>query len=167
MGNYWAPLGCIFEQCDRPKPRELKLIEACSDLASIVITRKQADEALRTSEEQLRLTTDALPAFIAYVDNQSRYRFVNHVYEEYFGVPREQIIGCRTGSFMSEDSYQQIRPYIERALSGYRTTGETKVTTDRKGDVYVRGTYIPHINSEGAGEWISSSWEVTSASKRT
>ena len=149
-GRLLGTFGMYFREVRSPNPRELKLIEACSDLASIVITRKQADEALRTSEEQLRLTTDALPAFIAYIDNQQRYRFVNHAYEELFGVPREQIIGCHTSSFLSEDAYQQIRPYIEQAVSGHRLISETKVTIQGKDDFYLRGIYIPHINSEGA-----------------
>ena len=37
--------------------------------------RKMAKEALKQSEEQLRLITDNVPAMISYVDLEQRYRF--------------------------------------------------------------------------------------------
>ena len=46
-------------------------------------------EALRRSEENLRLITDTVPALIGYFDHQEIYRYVNKGYADWFG--------CRQG----------------------------------------------------------------------
>ena len=149
-GRLLGTFGMYFREVRSPVPRELKLIGACSDLASIVITRKQADEALRTSEAQLRLTTDALPAFISYVDNQQRYRFVNKTYEASFGIPREHMIGKHVCTVLGETLYKAIQPCIEQALSGQKATTEETVVFKDQSVHHLSGTYIPHISTEGA-----------------
>lgn len=148
-GRLLGTFGMYFREVRSPTPRELKLIGACSDLASIVITRKQADAALRTSEEQLRLTTDAIPAFISYVDNQQRYRFVNQTYAASFGIPREDIIGNHVCTVLGETLYKKNQPYIEQALSGQKATTEETVVFQDKSVHDLSATYIPHISPEG------------------
>ena len=56
------------------------------------IQRAQGRRAgIRATAKQMRLITDALPALIAYVDNQQIYRFTNQGYEDWFGIPRSEI----------------------------------------------------------------------------
>jgi PAS domain-containing protein len=43
---------------------------------------KRISEALRASESQLRQVTDTVPALIAYLDTEQRFRFHNRAYEE-------------------------------------------------------------------------------------
>ena len=52
-------------------------VESCKPL--------QSEMALRKSEEQLRLVTDALPVCIAYADSEQRYQFNNKTYKEWLG----------------------------------------------------------------------------------
>ena len=40
-----------------------------------ITDRKLAERKLRESEERLRLMADTLPALVAYVDSDQRYRF--------------------------------------------------------------------------------------------
>ena len=58
-----------------------------------VTESKQIADALRDSEAQLRQLTDNVPALIAYVDRDRRFRFHNKAYEEIFGLPRAKIQG--------------------------------------------------------------------------
>jgi PAS domain S-box-containing protein len=46
---------------------------------------KQAQEALRASESELRLIMDNVPARVAYIDRDYRYRFLNRHNEEWLG----------------------------------------------------------------------------------
>jgi PAS domain-containing protein len=46
-------------------------------------------DALRDSEQQLRLITDALPVLVSYVDTGERLRFCNKTYEDWFGRSRD------------------------------------------------------------------------------
>ena len=55
--------------------------------------RGRAEEALKETEEQLRLIVDALPVLVSYVDSELRFRFVNKRYEEFFGISSGSILG--------------------------------------------------------------------------
>ena len=49
---------------------------------------KQAQEALRASEGELRLIMDNVPARVAYIDRESRFRFLNRHNEEWLSESR-------------------------------------------------------------------------------
>ena len=51
--------------------------------------RRSAADALRVSEMRLRTITDHLPALVAYIDAQERYRFANRTYEDWLRMPRD------------------------------------------------------------------------------
>ena len=110
--------------------------------------RAEIETALRQSEEQIRLITDALPVLIAYVDAQQHYRFVNQAYEEWFGQPIAKIQGHPIQDLLGEATYQDIRPYIESAIAGERVTYEREILHQNGSPRYVSITYIPHLDKQ-------------------
>jgi len=76
-------------------------------------------EALRDSEAQLRELTDAVPALIAYVDREERFRFHNRAYEEAFGLRSEQIQNRTMLEVMGPQLYEQVKSHVQEALEGY------------------------------------------------
>ena len=145
-GKVLGTFGMYFTEPRSPKPKELEIIEACAKLASIVITRKQSETALQHSEAQLRLTTDALPALVAYIDRQQCYRFVNQTYEAWFARPRTEIIGSHISQLLGEANYLKIEQYIESALSGQTVTYENELLLSDGQIHYVNATYIPDLD---------------------
>lgn len=114
--------------------------------------RRQTEAALRHSEGQLRLLTDALPVLIADVDAQLRYRFNNRAYEHWFGLPRSAITGHYIWEIWGDALYRQIRPHIEAALSGQQVTYEMELSLKDGHSRWVSVSYIPHTgNAEGKG----------------
>ena len=67
--------------------------------AAVLMTRRSmqervaAEDALRQSEERMRLVANNVPALISYVDRDQRYRFSNRTYDAWFGIAHEQMIG--------------------------------------------------------------------------
>ncbi len=53
-----------------------------------------------SSDELLRVITDASQMFIAYVDREERYRFVNNTYKQHFGGGADEIIGMRVSEVL-------------------------------------------------------------------
>ena len=94
----------------RGKKREY--VGTCIDITE----RNLAEAARRESEIRLRLTTDALPVLISYVDAQQRYRFTNAAYFEWFGFSPPE--GAAIGDVVDAQTYAARLPYIQRALSG-------------------------------------------------
>jgi PAS domain S-box-containing protein len=80
--------------------------------------RQRSEQALRQSENQLRLITDNMPAQISFVDSKQNFRFVNKPVEEWFGQPGEQIVGKHIKETLGEKLYTTMESYIARALAG-------------------------------------------------
>ncbi|MBD2744555.1 PAS domain S-box protein [Coleofasciculus sp. FACHB-1120] len=117
-----------------------------------ITERKQAQEALQKRENELRLITNALPALIAYIDSEQRYRFHNKAYEEWFGDSGTQVNGKQVREVLGEAAYEATRPYIETVLSGKQVTYETKLPYKDGGSRYISATYIPQFDSLGQVE---------------
>lgn len=92
--------------------------------------RRVAD-ALRASEQRLRQITDTLPALIAFVDKDQRFRFHNRAYEEAFGVTRDGIDGKTMHELMGDEFYERVRARVDEVLTGYPVVYERTQITAR------------------------------------
>jgi diguanylate cyclase (GGDEF)-like protein/PAS domain S-box-containing protein len=79
---------------------------------------RERAHAMRANE-RVRVLTDALPAFVAEIGADLRYRFVNAKYQAWFGLPREVIVGQRPQDILGERAAAQVIPHLERALEGH------------------------------------------------
>ncbi|EKV28638.1 putative two-component sensor [Caenispirillum salinarum AK4] len=114
-----------------------------------ITARKRSEEALRDSERRLRLITDAMPALIAYVDADRRYRFTNRGYEDWFGRPRDEINGREMDEALGPTLYRLRKPYVDRALAGEPVTFEMHLPTEESSIEYAHATYVPHVARSG------------------
>ena len=111
--------------------------------------RKQAEEALQDSEEQLRLITDALPVCISYVDKKQRYQFNNKTYEDWFGLSRSELKGRHLKEVLGASAYELIRGAVEEALSGQAVNFEATLPYVGGGERYVVADFIPYVADQG------------------
>src|SRR5215207_1583870 len=100
------------------------------------------------SELQLKQIADHLPALIAYVDADQRYRFNNMAYEHWIGQTPESLYGVHLRDAVGAPTYERVRPYIEAALAGERT-GHEWWAPFPSGIRYVKSEYIPDRRSDG------------------
>ena len=123
--------------------------QARIDAEQEIVRRRSAEAALVQSEQQLRLLTDALPVLIAYVDHDQRYRFNNKTYEAWFGLRREDLVGKHMSEVVSSDTYETLRPYIERVLRGEQLSFEGALPINDGSVRPIQVTYVPHISPTG------------------
>ena len=90
---------------------------------------KRIAQALHASELQLRQITDTVPALIADLDIEQRFRFHNKAYEEVFGLNFEQIHGRTLAEVLGQTAYQRVQDKVEEVLSGYAVRYERMQTT--------------------------------------
>ncbi|MFO0946514.1 MAG: PAS domain S-box protein [Planctomycetota bacterium] len=110
-----------------------------------ITVSKGAEDALRSSEQQLRLMADALPVLIAFVDSHGRLRFSNRACEEYFERPRERLWGKRIEDVLGTDVYGSVRPYLEAALAGRQTNFEFEARLREQYVHSFHATFVPEM----------------------
>jgi len=96
--------------------------------------RRRITEALRASESQLRQITDTVPALIAYLDLEQRFRFHNRAYEEVLGLKFEQIDGHTLAEVLGPQLYQGVQDKVDEVLRGYAVQYE-RVQVTPQGDL--------------------------------
>ena len=114
-----------------------------------ITERRKAEDALRDSERQLQLITDALPVCISYIDRDIRYRFVSAAYEQWFGRSKQELVGRGVEEVIGAGAYQKIGPYIERALAGETVTYQGEVPYRDCQTRFIEATYVPQLAEDG------------------
>lgn len=104
---------------------------------------------LRLSEARLRLITDTVPAFIAYIDRHLVYRFANKGYADWTGRTKETVIGQTVETVMGAELFQTLQPHLRKAQAGQQVGYEySRVRADGR-TVYARSTLVPEIGADG------------------
>ncbi|MBW8900660.1 MAG: diguanylate cyclase [Massilia sp.] len=104
----------------------------------------QSRARLAESAEWLRTIADNVPALIAYVDTDLRYRFANERYREWFGVKPADMLGKTVCEAMGEAFYAPRREALARCLAGHAS--HLEIGEERRGRTRViSSTYLPHV----------------------
>ena len=114
-----------------------------------ITDHKKVEDALRTSEQNIRIYTDNVPVLIAYLDNNQNYLFINRAYADVFQINRQAIEGMSCRLLLTEQEYAVRKPYIEAALEGRRQRFETLLPSRDGSTRYAEVTYIPHLGEYG------------------
>ena len=117
-------------------------------------------QRLHRSEEELRTITDNIPAMVAFVDTEQRYRFVNRNYQRWLGLKPEDMLGRTALEVYGAEHYGPLQAGFERALAG-----QTFAVDHRVGGIeFARGRwlnimYMPKVDADGAvsGVYVLSS----------
>jgi two-component system, OmpR family, sensor histidine kinase VicK len=131
--------------------RTAELRQVNLDLQQEIADRQQAEDALRRSEEQLRLITNALPVLIAYVDANQCYQFNNQAYFDWLGQSPDQIQSKHLQDVWGAECYHRMQPWVNQVLAGEVVSYENEIQLVDGRDRSVSVTYIPHqiLDSEG------------------
>ena len=70
-----------------------------------ITEHKHVQEALRESEQNIRIYTDNVPVLIAYLDPERRYLYVNKAYAQTFRFDRHTIAGTPCHKVLSKEEY--------------------------------------------------------------
>ena len=110
---------------------------------------KQAQEALRASEAELRLIMDNVPARVSYIDRDYRYRFLNRHNEEWLSESRKALAGKRVVDVVGEERFAQIKPLFDRVLKGETVSAEQMLVQPDASVKWESVHYAPNRDAEG------------------
>ncbi len=110
---------------------------------------RDAAEALRRSEQELRLVADNLPMILTYVDRDERYRFANRTASLWYGKPVSDIIGSKVSDVLLPEAYARVHNYVRRGLAGEFVRFEDTLTYPGGRTRHVEVQYVPHRLEDG------------------
>lgn len=132
----------------RVKSRTKELSESNTQLLQAVDSLEETQSELRAHESRQRMILDALPAQIAYIDNQLKFVFANQQYREVFDQSKEEIEGKSLVEVVGEEMFEMLGPYIKRALEGEHPVYEYRL--QHKGEeIITRRTMMPFLSEKG------------------
>ena len=115
---------------------------------------KLIEEALQTSERQLRVIADSLPAYVALVGvDDLCYKFVNNKFETAFGMAREKIVGRHIKDIIGESNYRFALKYIDEVRAGREASYENifNIHPEKR---WINVNYVPSFDKHGNVEGI-------------
>jgi PAS domain S-box-containing protein len=114
-----------------------------------VSDEERAAEAIRDSERRIRIYTDNVPALIAYIDRDERYRFTNQPYQKALNLSSADMEGRSLIEVLGRSRYDELKPHIDAALRGEPQSFEIGFPTNNQRIEIARGNYIPHFDERG------------------
>ncbi len=125
-----------------------EISDVAGEFNALLVESRAAGRAFADSEQRLRTITDNIPALIAYVDADERYRFVNGAYELWFGHSPDDYIGRTVCEMMGAVNYQALSPHLKLALAGETVRCKSE-TTGAGLTRLIDASYLPDLGADG------------------
>ncbi|MBF0290430.1 MAG: PAS domain S-box protein, partial [SAR324 cluster bacterium] len=117
-----------------------------SSILKDITKNVKLENELKENTEMLQMVTDNIPALIAYVDQDNRYRFVNNFYETTYKIPAMEILGSRVEDLLGKSVYEESIPFLKKVLNGEKA--EFVSTRYPKGVARIhKVTLIPYLQT--------------------
>ncbi|WP_420846608.1 NahK/ErcS family hybrid sensor histidine kinase/response regulator [Nitrincola alkalilacustris] len=140
----YRPNGTVLEVRGNPMPNG-GYVNTYMDIT----VHKRTEEALRESEQNIRIYTDNVPVLIAYLDPDRRYLFVNKAYADTYNIDRHAVSGLPCYRVLSSEEYEFRRQYIDKVIAGERQRFEIELPSTSDTPRFAEVTYIPHQGEHG------------------
>ncbi len=114
-----------------------------------ITERKRAEAELHERNRDLQLVVDSVPVMITRIDREERFLFANRAYAKFMELPVEDIVGRRAADVLSAEAYAQVKPALERALSGDPVFANRTQRRSNGEVVEIEGRYIPDVDVRG------------------
>ena len=110
----------------------------------------QAQAALNESQAQLQQVTDAVPALIARLDKDHRYRFANKAFLDWHGVSQAELLGRLARDVSGISAFEHALPSLERVLQGERTSFQVELVHRSGESRFVQMDCVPEHAADGS-----------------
>ena len=122
-----AVLGILYQAGSKKRslpaglPAQMLLV---GQILLSAVRRRKVETSLRSSEEKYRTVVDSQSDLICRYLPDTTLTFVNEAYCRYFGLARDELIGCRFLDLIPERSRLPVREHIQSLVENPRTEVE-------------------------------------------
>ncbi|MFZ3321245.1 MAG: diguanylate cyclase [Usitatibacter sp.] len=113
-----------------------------------ITARKRSEQSVRTSEQQLRLFTDNIPAMTVSWDENLRCSFANKVFAEFFGLAPEEMVGLDARVILGDEMYRELEEHFAQVRQGYPVTYGSTHRLPNDESRFLEIKVLPHIGEQ-------------------
>jgi diguanylate cyclase (GGDEF)-like protein/PAS domain S-box-containing protein len=111
--------------------------------------RQAVQERLAESEKRARVIADNIPALVAYIDRDLRYRFTNEHYQFLLGIDPRDMVGKRFDEVLGRQAFERWKDCFEIVLEGRR------IHVERPGEelerhLHLMAELVPDLAPDGS-----------------
>jgi len=148
------------------KQRERELAKLLEDLIAAQAAAERAHQDLQRTSSLMRAITDAVPALVAYIDKDERYRYCNEEYRDIYGLDPLSLVGEGIVDVVEPEIYGIVKPQIDRAMSGEEVSFIRPMVA-RGVTRHLEQRYIPSLDSDGKVDgFYAIAWDITESHQR-
>jgi diguanylate cyclase (GGDEF)-like protein/PAS domain S-box-containing protein len=148
------------------KQRERELAKLLEDLIAAQAATERVNSELQRASGLIRAITDAVPALVAYIDKEERYRYCNEEYRDIFGVDPQSLVGQLIVDAVEPEIYAIVKPQIDRVMGGTETSFVRPMIA-RGVTRHVEQRYIPSFGADGKVDgFYAIAWDITESHQR-
>jgi diguanylate cyclase (GGDEF)-like protein/PAS domain S-box-containing protein len=123
--------------------------ELSAALYEFAAERQAAQERLAESEKRARVIADNIPALVAYIDRELRFRFTNEHYQFLLGIDPRPMVGQRFDEVFGVEALQRWKDCFDIVLSGRR------IHVERPGEeleryLHLMAELVPDLAPDGS-----------------
>ena len=113
-GRVLGTFGTYFRERREPTTIELHAVGVLSRTAALAIERKQAEQALRESEERYRAVVESQAEMLCRFRTDGTILFVNGAYARARGMTPEALLGQNFWEFVAPEDRAEVRAMLDR-----------------------------------------------------
>ncbi|MGC4404470.1 bifunctional diguanylate cyclase/phosphodiesterase [Methyloversatilis sp. MC4-4] len=110
---------------------------------------QRSEQSLRERERELDTILSNVPADIARIDRDLRFRYVNPMHALHLGQAASDIVGRTVDAVMPPQLAGQMRPRLAEALQGQRVEFDCNFTGHDGNAVHLSSTLVPERSADG------------------
>jgi len=110
---------------------------------------QRSELALRHKQAELDAVLRQVPAGVARLDREGRYRYVNQQMAQMLGLPMEQVVGRSFEEVVAPDRRAEVSYRWARAITGQMTSYEGQMRTDGGAPLYSSVSIAPERGPDG------------------
>lgn len=156
-----------FEWHDKAELNEHNEVVAIIGVGKDITERKLAEENLNESESILKTLVNSLPLNIILKDTESRIKYVNKYFSQFFNKPPEELIGKTLYDIYPQELAEKYRETDLQVINSGNTIEnfEDHISSDSK-PTKIEVIRSPFFNNSGKIQGIISiSWDITEQKK--